>query len=140
MSELREGAILGPISIGPLAIQELVQWSKVAGDGNPLHFDHEAATAQGFPGVLVSGAFKMALIYRMLEETAGLGWQVKRLRCRNTDIDLPPCTLTMEGCVEHAEDGGAPFRRVEVKMANDTGKVTVMAWAELVPRPVEPPA
>jgi|GEM_PF-6376420 len=59
--ELPIGMLLRPLTVGPITIEELVEWAVVSGDGNPLHFDTHIARSQGFPDVLVSGAFKMSL-------------------------------------------------------------------------------
>jgi|GEM_PF-3992188 len=54
--------------------------------------------------------------------------------CRNASIDTPPCTLTIEGRIERAEDGPPATRGARIRVVNEAGVATVLATAELVQR------
>jgi|GEM_PF-465005 acyl dehydratase len=54
-----------------LTRQHLVRYAGASGDFNPIHTSDRAAAARGLPGVLAHGMLTMALVGRMLTDTAG---------------------------------------------------------------------
>ncbi len=47
--------------------RRLVQWAAASGDLNPLHYDADQARREGYPGVIVTGSLKVALLEAALQ-------------------------------------------------------------------------
>jgi len=93
------GAVVGPITYGPVTTRQMVQWTAAADDYHEIHYDKEYALAQGLPDVIVQGPLKTALMGRLLLALVGpKGW-IRRMNCRYLGLDLPKTVLTVTATV-----------------------------------------
>ena len=60
------GAQFPPLSVGPIALETVAQFSMVQRDFNPIHVSGAAAQAAGFDGPIVHGVFIMGQFERLI--------------------------------------------------------------------------
>lgn len=72
---------LPPCEIGS---SDIVKYSCMSGDFNPLHFDHLFATARGLKGVIAHGMLSMGICAAGLATTLGPGFWIKAISSRFT--------------------------------------------------------
>lgn len=90
---------------------DLVRYAAATRDWNPVHWDHDAATAAGFPGVVVHGLLQAGWVLKV----AAVGtdgthpFAQARFRFRNPLLPARPATVTAD-----RSDG-----RVELALADD---------------------
>lgn len=90
---------------------DLVRYASATRDWNPVHWDHEAAVAAGFPGVVVHGLLQAGWVLRAAADgTDGVNPFAKaRFRFRSPLLPARPATISSQV----AED------RVELALADD---------------------
>ncbi|HEX6220123.1 MAG TPA: MaoC/PaaZ C-terminal domain-containing protein [Acidimicrobiia bacterium] len=90
----------GELAAGQVAASrdDLVRYASATRDWNPVHWDHDAAVAAGFPGVVVHGLLQAGWALR----AAGAGtsgdhpFASARFRFRNPLLPARPATITTE--------------------------------------------
>jgi acyl dehydratase len=77
---------------------DLVRYASATRDWNPVHWDHEAAVAAGFPGVVVHGLLQAGWALRAAAaETAGsTPFASAIFRFRNPLLPARPATIALE--------------------------------------------
>lgn len=77
---------------------DLVRYASATRDWNPVHWDHEAGVAAGFPGVVVHGLLQAGWALRVAStETAGARpFQSARFRFRNPLLPARPVNPAVE--------------------------------------------
>lgn len=77
---------------------DLVRYAAATRDWNPIHWDHDAAVAAGFPGVVVHGLLQAAWAFvRAVEGTTGSRPLTEaRVRFRNPLLPARPVSVTAE--------------------------------------------
>ena len=74
---IRIGAKAPPFERQPTA-EQLLRWTVVSGDDNPVHGDCAFAVSMGLPGVIVPGQLLLAFLGQMVVEWLGdWGWLTK---------------------------------------------------------------
>lgn len=84
---------------------DLIRYASATRDWNPVHWDHEAAVAAGFPGVVVHGLLQAAWALRFatsISDESGLPFVSARFRFRNPLLPARPVK-----CVVRHRDGPA---------------------------------
>lgn len=110
--------------------RQLVMFAGAALDFYEIHYDRDAAQAQGLDGLLVHGALKHALLGRFLHEYAGPHGRVVAYGCQYRGMDGPGEELVCRGTVtavnqqEHLLD-----LRIHVEKAD--GTVTTPGQAQV---------
>src|SRR5262249_8177905 len=85
---------------------DLVRYAGASGDFNPIHWDDQAATDAGLPGVIAHGMLTMGLAARVLTAWAGEG-AVLEYHARFRRAVVVPATVTVEGVVKSIKDDTA---------------------------------
>lgn len=77
---------------------DLVRYASATRDWNPVHWDHEAGVAAGFPGVVVHGLLQAGWALRVAStDTAGVRpFESARFRFRNPLLPARPADYTIE--------------------------------------------
>ena len=86
---------------------DLVRYAAATRDWNPIHWDHQAAVAAGFPGVIVHGLLQTAwVLAAAARDTEGVRPLARaRIRFRSPLLPATPATVThdREGSIVEAE-------------------------------------
>jgi acyl dehydratase len=65
LTELSEGENLEDVNLPPVTKLDLIQYSKVSGDHNPIHLSDEAAKNAGLPGIIAHGMWTMGNLAKL---------------------------------------------------------------------------
>lgn len=76
---------------------DLVRYAAATRDWNPVHWDHEAAVAAGFPGVVVHGLLQAAWATRVFVSQSQAEVASARFRFRNPLLPARPVRATVTG-------------------------------------------
>ena len=82
-----------PRTFGPITRTDIVRYAGASGDFNPLHHDHEFATAAGLPDVMAHGMLSAGLLASALTRWFGPG-SVRRFSVRFRSPVWPGDVLT----------------------------------------------
>ena len=99
----------GSPEVGQVAASraDLVRYAAATRDWNPIHWDHQAAVAAGFPGVVVHGLFQTAwvLVAAARRTSESRPFAKARIRFRSPLLAAVPATvvLNQEGSVVDAK-------------------------------------
>lgn len=130
-SRLQAGQEIPRLEFGPVTTEILVRWAGVSGDYNKIHYDQEGARAQGLPGVIMHGPFKLALLCRMLTNWIGDQGLIRRIRVRYTAMDLPGDVVSLGGTIQSVKEvEGKQVVSVLLFARNGRGEQTVAGDAE----------
>ncbi|MBI4330949.1 MAG: dihydroxy-acid dehydratase [Chloroflexi bacterium] len=131
-SKWRPGDEIPGLEFGPVTTEVLVRWAAVSGDYNRIHYDQENARAQGLPGVIMHGPFKLALLCRMLTNWIGDQGLIRRIRVRYTAMDLPGDVVRLGGTIQSVKEvEGKQVASLLLFARNGRGEQTVTADAEV---------
>lgn len=120
-SSLREGQTHSiTVTIGP---DDLARYVDVSGDRAPLHVDAEFAQAAGFSGVVVHGAYLMAMVSRLV----GMEFPGPRAILERMDIAFRkpcyvPCELKLVATVRQISEAVATII-LDIVISNSAGTV-----------------
>lgn len=108
------------VAIGP---SDLAQYVQVSGDRAPVHTDAEFAQAAGFSGVVVHGAYLMALVSRLV----GMEFPGPRAILERMDIAFRkpcyvPCELKLAATVRQISEAVATII-LDIVISNSSGAV-----------------
>jgi acyl dehydratase len=76
---------------------DLIRYASATRDWNPVHWDHEAAVAAGFPGVVVHGLLQAGWALRVFTEANQVSPRSARFRFRNPLLPARPIGVSVEG-------------------------------------------
>ncbi|MFQ5522322.1 MAG: MaoC/PaaZ C-terminal domain-containing protein [Acidimicrobiia bacterium] len=78
---------------------DLVRYAAATRDWNPIHWDHQAAVAAGFPGVVVHGLLQTAWVLAAAAQRASGSRPLAqaRVRFRSPLLAAVPATVTLTG-------------------------------------------
>lgn len=83
--------------------KQLLEYSRVSGDNNPLHLDSEFAQNTIYKKPIAQGMLILAFISEMLTNSFGLGWVTKgNIHVRFKNPVYPGDTITTEGLFKGA--------------------------------------
>jgi acyl dehydratase len=143
LDALHVGSPVPPLSKPPLSVVQFVRYAGATGDFNPIHYDREAAQADGLPDVIAPGLLKMAFFGQHVMSWAGaIGW-LRRLTATYRDVDGPGAALTSTGVVRRIGGGeqGAMTVEIDLRLAEQSGAENTVGSAIIeVVRPVVRPA
>lgn len=130
------GTELPALHLAETSLDDMVRWAAATEDFTPFHYDPEAARARGFPGAVVNGPLKAALLAEQLLRTLGPGATVSRIACRYRRPDFVGDALVCRARVTSlAETVGGTLVSCEVWIENGAGESTTTGTADvLVPR------
>ncbi len=101
---------------------DLVRYAGASGDFNPIHFDHDAARAAGFEGVVVHGLLMGAWASQIAAATSRRPDPLAELRLRFRNPLRPAAAATVSGQVASVDDETAALELSVT--AGDTELVT----------------
>jgi acyl dehydratase len=110
------GAVIPTLEKFPTP-RQLVMYAGASGDYNPIHYDRDAATGRGLPGIVVHGQLVSACLMQMLTDWLGSAGVLKKYSVSYKAMTFPNERLLLKGIIAKKSD------------AND-GLVTVSIWAE----------
>jgi acyl dehydratase len=76
-----EGSEIPPYIKGPIKREQLMEYAKASGDGNPIHTNEQIAVMAGLKGVIAHGLLDMAYMIQALVNWVGKDGELK-------DIDV----------------------------------------------------
>ena len=94
----------------PIDRLDLIRYAGASGDFNVIHWNDEAATAVGLPGVIAHGMYSMGVAARLVAGWAGDPAALRRLRVRFSAMIRPGQTLIVRGQVAEVDGGSAALR------------------------------
>lgn len=104
---------------------DLVRYASATRDWNPVHWDHEAGLAAGFPGVVVHGLFQAGWALRLASEgiESPRPFRSARFRFRNPLLPARPVdssVTTGDGSVEVVlRDADNEYLAAHIELANE---------------------
>jgi acyl dehydratase len=104
---MRVGEQIGPLEKAPITKKQLVMYAGASGDFNPIHYDHEFATAGGYPSVIAHGMLSMAFFGQLLSR-----YRVKRLSTRFKAVTYPGDVVTVSGEVVSVDENSAEIKLI----------------------------
>lgn len=128
-SRLAAGERLPDLVVTPTS-RQLVRYAAASGDFYEAHYDLEFARAQGLPGVILHGLFKMALMGRAVTAWAGPDCFLRELTASYRGLDLvnEPFTVRSE-IVEVTAEGDLQVVRLEVSGVSAGGACSTVGTA-----------
>ncbi|WXG40289.1 MAG: MaoC/PaaZ C-terminal domain-containing protein [Candidatus Freyarchaeum deiterrae] len=95
-NEIMEGFEIPPYIKGPIKREQLVQYAKASGDGNPIHTNEQYAVMAGLKGVIAHGLLDMAYMIQALVNWLGKDGELK-------DIDVQFRGMVRPGDMVHSK-------------------------------------
>lgn len=128
---LAEGAELPGLAIKP-GLGQVIRACALGWFFPPIFYDTAAARAQGMPGTLVPGPFKLGLLYRAVDDWLdGAGW-VRQVRAAHRRPDITGHELRVVGHVARVfEAAGKRCADIELTIVNDRGEPSVRGFASV---------
>jgi acyl dehydratase len=126
---LNAGETLATHQRGPISKPEIAEYSRAAGDPNPMHVDEEFAWVSGYPGVFAQGMLSMGYLGQYVTGLAGIG-NVKLLQSRFAKITWPDETITCRATVTGKRIAdGEKLVELELTTENQAGEVKIVGRA-----------
>ena len=100
------GAVLEPITRGPISRPQIARFAAATGDFNPIHTDEAFAQKVGFPSVIAHGPLTLAFLTQVLGHNFGAE-KVRGVTAQFRAPILPGDTLRVEGTVTGVAGGRA---------------------------------
>lgn len=121
------GEIVVEAQYGPLTIDDTVRWAASQEIWERLHFDREFAREHsGQRTFIASGAYRQAMLARMLTDWVGPHGTLRTMRVRHTAPTLEGDVMRFAAvCVEKSGDAADPWIACDVSGTNQDG-VTIM--------------
>lgn len=127
--DVREGDPIGPVELKP-DLGMVIRYCGLSWAFPPFFYDVEAARAQGMPGTLVPGPFKLGLLEAAVEDwLAGAGF-VRHVRAAHRRPDLTGRPIVIVGQVSRVyEEAGRSRADLELVIQNERGEPSVRGFA-----------
>ncbi len=129
---IREGEDLPTHARGPITKPEIAEYSRAAGDPNPMHVDEEFAKMSGYPGVFAQGMLSMGYLGQYVTRLAGIG-NVLLLKARFAKLTWPGETITCRAKVtgKRVTPAGEKLVDLDLTTESESGEVKVVGSAVL---------
>jgi acyl dehydratase len=121
------GDVVVEAQYGPLSIDDTVKWAASQEIWERLHFDREFAREHsGQRTFIASGAYRQAMLARMVTDWLGARGVLRTMRVRHTAPTLEGDVMRFAAtCVEKSPDPADPWIACDVTGTNQDG-VTIM--------------
>jgi acyl dehydratase len=119
---------------GPLTIVDTVRWAGLQENWQHLHYDRDHVRQHnGLRTFIASGAYRQALLIRMLTDWIGpLGW-LKKISVRHTYSTFEGDTMRFDSrVVEKSADPSDPWIACELEGKNQDGKQILTGRCTLI--------
>lgn len=122
--EVRPGDKIDALAYGPVTIVDTVRWAGVQENWEQLHWDREFARKHSkLPTFIASGAYRQALLARMLTDWIGPRGVLRKLRLRHTAPTLEGDMIYYSGEVtERSPTAEDPWVSCSLEGRNQDGK------------------
>jgi acyl dehydratase len=128
--QLNIGDEIPRLVVGPVTIQDLVEWCGAEEDYLNIHYDEAAAKAAGLPGCIIQGTFKCGMLGRMVTDWFGESGTLRRISVSYRGMDFPGDTLTCRGKVTNNYIKDSESRiELELWTENQRGEKTTQGIA-----------
>ena len=119
---------------GPLTIVETVRWAGLQENTQQLHYDRDWVREHaGLRTFIASGAYRQALLMRMLTDWVGPRGMLRKLSVRHTYSTFEGDTMRFAArAVEKSPDRADPWLRCELEGANQEGRGILVGQCTLV--------
>ncbi len=123
---------LPELTFGPITATDIVRYAGASGDFNPLHHDHDAAVAAGFPGIFSMGMYPASRLAAYASDWFG-PQQLRRISLRFRRQVWPGDILVCTGeAVSISARGRESIVLVELQCAQQAGPIVVDGSADFV--------
>ena len=130
IDEVNVGDEIPRLVVGPVTIQDLVEWCGAEEDYLNIHYDEAAAKATGLPGCIIQGTFKCGMLGRMVTDWLGESGTLRRISVSYRGMDFPGDTLTCRGKITNSYvKGGENYIELELWTENQRGEKTTQGIA-----------
>ena len=132
--DVQAGAELVSRDYGPLTIVETVRWAGLQENTQQLHYDRDWVREHaGLRTFIASGAYRQALLMRMLTDWLGPRGMLRRLSVRHTYSTFEGDSIRFAArAVEKSPDRADPWIRCELEGANQEGRGILVGQCTLV--------
>ena len=119
---------------GPLTIIDTVRWAGLQENTQQLHYDRDWGREHaGLRTFIASGAYRQALLMRMLTDWLGPRGMLRKLSVRHTYSTFEGDTMRFVArAVEKSPDRADPWIRCELQGANQEGRGILVGQCTLV--------
>ena len=126
---LHEGDEMTPLDVRP-DLAQIIRFCGLSWVFPPFFYDVDAARAQGMPGTLVPGPFKLGLICRAVEEWLGDAGFVTTVRGAHRRPDITGRPITITGRIARVfEENGRRRADLELVIINQDHEPSVRGFA-----------
>ena len=124
---IRIGDVVAEAQYGPLTIDDTVRWAASQEIWERLHFDREFAREHsGQRTFIASGAYRQAMLARMLTDWLGARGVLRSMQVRHTAPTLEGDVMRFAAtCVEKSPERSDPWIACDVNGSNQDG-VTIL--------------
>lgn len=122
--EIAVGYVLPGREFGPLTIVDTVRWAGVQENWATLHFDREYVRERsGLRTFIASGAYRQALLIRMMTDWIGARGFLRKMSVRHTHPTFEGDLMRYSGkVVERSARADDPWVACELEGQNQEGK------------------
>ena len=119
---------------GPLTVIDTVRWAGLQENTQQLHYDRDWVREHaGLRTFIASGAYRQALLMRMLTDWAGPRGRLRKLSVRHTYSTFEGDTMRFAArAVETSDDPADPWVRCDVEGTNQEGRRILVGQCTLV--------
>ncbi len=132
--DVQAGAKLVSRDYGPLTVIDTVRWAGLQENTQQLHYDRDWVREHaGLRTFIASGAYRQALLMRMLTDWVGPRGMLRKLSVRHTYSTFEGDTMRFAArAVEKSPDRADPWLRCELEGANQEGRGILVGQCTLV--------
>lgn len=132
--DVRPGAELVTREFGPLTVIDTVRWAGLQENTQQLHYDRDWVREHaGLRTFIASGAYRQALLMRMLTDWLGPRGMLRKLGIRHTYSTFEGDTMRFAArAVEKSPDRADPWIRCQIEGANQEGRGILVGQCTLV--------
>jgi hypothetical protein len=129
--QLHEGDTVIQLDLRP-DLAQVIRFCGLSWVFPPLFYDIEAARAQGMPGTILPGPFKLGLIYRAVDGWLGDAGFIRHVRAAHRRPDLTGRPITVAGTIARLyEEDGRRRADLEVVVLNEQQQPSVRGFASV---------
>jgi len=134
LDDVQPGAELVAGEYGPLTIIDTVRWAGLQENTQQLHYDRDWVREHaGLRTFIASGAYRQALLMRMLTDWLGPRGRLRKLGIRHTYSTFEGDTMRFAArAVEKSADPADPWIECELAGANQEGRQILTGRCTLV--------
>ena len=132
--EVEPGAELVTREHGPLTVIDTVRWAGLQENTQQLHYDRDWVREHaGLRTFIASGAYRQALLMRMLTDWAGPRGRLRKLSLRHTYSTFEGDTMRFAArAAEKSGDPADPWIRCDVEGTNQEGRRILVGQCTVV--------